>query len=365
MSPKRAATKRAPSTRAKRRKAPAALFLETTAQILRIAGTPEIQRGINELVDDSGKVGTSWFVRHEYEEVLVKFYRAVAEAARMLPHPGQDRPFEEMWREVAGNLPRFYPGGPNLFPHLNEKMNEMFRGMRVTPMELRNYLEGRGEEARQGFIEGELHDKSSCGVWVNGGSCRCDPEPGDACRLKETCVARRADFLASAGTVAAATKCAESKWLKANLLRLYAAQGKALLELLGKHPNPVGDLVIFWEVPDGWTLLTRDRCFGILRDAHRRRLKIYIVRLPRLEGGGECVIRPETNQEMAAEATVLNYTAKDVRVRLRRAGRPFELEEGDRVILSTGIFDGNRRGEVLHRNEAVFVIKLPFDTRRV
>jgi hypothetical protein len=347
-------------SRAKLPEAPSAVFMETSAQILRITGSPEMKRGINELVSQAQKVGTSWFVKREFEVVLIAFYRAVALAIESLPdgNPSCPQLFQDLWQEIEPMMEMFYPGGPNLFPHLNEKMNEVYRGKYVTPVELLRSFQTH-EEAAWAMFLGEEHfqDRSSCGVWDSkDGTCDCAPEPREHCRLKETCVRNREDFLASAETLSGAN-CAESPWFKANLPLMKDAQGKALLELIGKHPNHVGDLVIFWEVPDGWTLLTRDRCFRKLRDAHRKQLEVYMVRLPRRMNGGECLVRYKGDGE-GFVGDLLDYTAKGARISVTST----YVRDGARVIISSKKYMRERRGKVLYHDnedEHAFGVKLP------
>lgn len=352
---------------AKLPEAPAALFMETSAQILGVAGSPEMKRGINELADRAHKVGTSWFVKREFEAVLIGFYRAVALVIESLPigNPSCPQLFQDLWQEVEPMMEMFYPGGPNLFPHLNEKMNEMYRGKYVTPVELLRSFQTHEEAAWESF-RGEDHfqDRSSCGVWDSkDGKCDCAPEPREHCRLKETCVENRAAFLASAKTIADNPRRAESKWLKANLPHMHAAQGKALLELIGKRPNHVGDIVIFWEVPDGWTILTRDGAFIDLRDAHREQLEVYIVRLPRYKNGGECEVRYERNGEKF-DGDLLDYTAKGARVRVTSA----HVRDRARVIIySDKLRPPERRGKVLYHDDEdkdAFGVKLPVGRKK-
>jgi hypothetical protein len=352
-------------SRAKLPEAPAALFMETSAQILGIAGSTEMKRGINELVFRARKVGTSWFVKREFEAVLIAFYRAVALAIESLPNDNPSCPqlFQDMWQEIEPMMEMFYPGGPNLFPHLNEKMNEMYRGKYVTPVELLRSFQIH-EEAAWAMFRGEDHfqDRSSCGVWdTKDGKCDCAPEPREHCRLKETCVRNRDDFLDSAETLAGANR-AESPWLSTNLQRMRDAPGKALLELIGKHPNHVGDLVIFWEVPDGWTILTRDRTFSILRDEHREQLEVYMVRLPRRKNGGECRIRYEGDGE-GFGGDLLDFNAKGARISVAST----YVRDGARVIISSEKYIRERRGKVLYHDnedEHALGVKLPVGRKK-
>jgi hypothetical protein len=350
-------TERAPAARPNRYKLPDALFMETSALILRLAGAPGMQRGIDELVDSAGRVGTSAAVKREFESVYVKFYDSLAEAAGMLPDPSRDRPFEALWAEMEDMLPLFYPGGHKLLSRLARMTHVELGGRFVSPEYLQNVFKAYKQKLEQEGIPEIISDKSTCGVWGGRGSCPCAPEPGDDCRLKEICVTMRSDFIASAKTLSEAGR-EESKWLSNNFPRLDNAYGKELHRVLGEHPGPVGDLIIFWEVPDGWTILTRDRTFRILGEAHRRQLGVYIARRARAAGGGQCRIRPEA-AEVWDQGDLLDYDAKGVCVRAPSAA----LAKGMRVSVTSPKFGDERRGKVAYVDRddpSVFGIKFPY-----
>jgi hypothetical protein len=222
-------------------------------------------------------------------------------------------------------------------------MYELFDNKLVTPTMLKNVLEGFRQMVQIDFIgKHNLSDKSSCGVWSGHGSCHCGPEPGEACRLKDICVTMRAELLAAAHTLAGARR-EESAWLLKNIERLLMAEGKPLLELMGRHPGHVGDLIIFWEVPDGWKVLTRDRTFRILKEAHREEIEVHILRLPRMEGSGKCQVRFQ-NAEEEFEGVLVNYTAKGARVRLPSV----VVRRRDLVTITAPELGSSRVGEVIH-----------------
>lgn len=361
MKRKRATVKRVTSRKTRQIQGAGALFMETSAQMLRLAGSPEIQRGINELVDGSSKVGTSWFVRHEFEQTYIKFYSFVAEAAGMLPNPDRSRPFEDLWEEVHYLMPMFFPGGSTLFPHLTTTMYKKFAGQLITPTILRNVFGGLKEDLERSFLQPILFNKSKCEVWRTRGSCHCHPEPGDECRLKEICIATNLDFLASATTLASARR-EESLWIKNNLMRLQAARGKSLLELVGSHPGHMGDLIIFWEVPDRWTVLTRDYTFKILQKAHREKIRVYMVRLPRLSSGGRCRVRFPT-AEKDVEGVLINYNAKGARIRAPLTS----VKKAQTVTVTAPEFGSARVGDVAYldpNDQFVFAVKFKFKRPR-
>lgn len=366
-------TKGAPDGRAEQSRGGTALFLETSAQFHRITGPPSIQETINKMIDGSDKVGTSWYVEREFKYVYGKFFDTVAGEVRKLSHLSLPRMFWDMWMEVDYQLPKYYAGGPKFFLSLTKILSQSLAGSLaaefgnepITPLKLLNKIVGLRETLPANFIKRkDFFNKSSCGVWDK--SCSCGPEPGSDCRLKEIGVDMRSDFLASAKTLGAAD-CSESKWLRENYSRLDDAHGKALLDLMGEHRDYVSDIVIFWEVPDGWTILTRDRAFGILQEALRDKVKVYTLRLPRDASGQECLIQPAAAP--GAEGILINYNAKGARV----SADPLfvkKLRKRERVTISTKEFGadeapelGNSRdGRVVYRDqkdESVFAVRFP------
>lgn len=347
-----------------------ALFLETSAQFHRLTGPPSIQKIIKEMIDGSAKVGTSWYVEREFKFVYGKFFDTVAGEVRKLSHLSRPREFWEMWREVDYQLRQYYTGGPKLYlwlvTTLSEALIEEFGNEPITPLKLLNKVVGRKEVLLANFVKRkDFFNKSSCGAWDEPRSCSCGPEPDADCRLKEIGVEMRSDFLASAKTLGAAD-CSESKWLRENYSLLEATHGKALLDLMGEHRDHVSDIVIFWEVPDGWTILTRDRSFGILKKVRRDKVKVYTLRLPRDASGQRCIIRPEATPE--AEGVLINYNAKGALV----SADPVlvkKLRKRERVIISAKDFGADeapelgdsRDGRVVYRKEdaSAFAVRFP------
>jgi len=348
-----------------------ALFLETSAQFHRLTGPDLIRDTINVMIDGSDKVGTSWYVEREFKYVYIGFFDTVAGEVRKLSHLSRPRKFWEMWLEVDYQLPKYYAGGPKVFlwlsKTLSEALAEEFGNELVTPLTLLNRVVGHKEFLLANFIKRkDFFNKSSCGVWDKPHSCSCGPDPDADCRLKEVGVEMRSDFLAAAETLSR-SNCSESKWLKENLPRLEAAHGKALLDLMGEHRDYVSDIVIFWEVPDGWTILTRDRAFGILQEALRDEVKVYTLRLPREASGEKCQVRPQAAPE--AEGVLINYNAKGARI---SADPVFvkRLRKREHVTISTKEFGTDeapelgysRDGRVVYRDKkdvSVFAVRFP------
>jgi hypothetical protein len=369
MTLKRATTNDAHPTPAQTSPNEIALFLETTAQFYRIAGPPSIQETIQELIDRSDKVGTSAHVKREFDYVYGGFFKSVIFNVRRLPNQSRPQNLARMWLDVFHLMPKHFPGGPYLFLSLGMLLIERLGNKLMTPTELINVLEAYRESLLGRFHRGDFFfDKSTCGVWDKPCSCQCGSEPRDACRLKEICVTMRSDFLASAKTLAGKGR-EESKWLKENLDLLEALHGKALMELLGKHPGHVGDPVIFWETPDSWTILTRDLTFRILQKAHRDQgmhrdaIKVHILRLPREASGGKCTVLPEAAVE-EVDGVLIDYNAQGARVRAPAVSvkRRQRVTIKAREFGSNGAGENSREGRVAYLDKedtSVFAVRFP------
>jgi hypothetical protein len=284
-----------------------------------LQGPPLIQKGIRLLIDatrqNSGKIATSAHVKREFHYVVHGFFDEVQGRIAHLTDPVKERPCEELWREVKGVLmPKVFPGGRSLLENLGDYITDLYKGRLVRPMFLDSVVRTYREQIIRGFIADKVFDTSTCKVWeAPGGSCSsCKTDPSHECRLKDTCVTNRANFLASATTLASG-RYAESDWLKNNLAHLRTLEGKALLEFIGKHPGHVGDLIIFWEVPDGWTILSRDRAFQILTDKHRNEIDFSMVRIPRDISSEACKLRHE-GEAAEVEGVLDNYNSQGARV---------------------------------------------------
>jgi hypothetical protein len=338
--------------------------LETCAQFHRLTGPEVFQKIIEELISSSDRVGTSAHVKREFDYVYGGFFRTVMFNVKRLPDLITERRISGMWMDVHQLMPKHFRGGSSVFTSIGMTLAERIGTRSIAPMMLLNLLGGLRQMMLGGFYWGEsFSDKSSCGVWKESPDCYCGPVPGDKCKLKEICIESRANFIASVGTLARAGR-EESKWLKNNLPLLEKARGKELMQILGDHPGHVGDPVIFWEVPDGWTILTRDLTFKILQKAHRKeQIKACILRLPREEGGGECTILPDSSAE-EIKGILLNHNAQGARIRAPKGS----VRSRQRVTVtalafrSNGAGDKTREGRVLYfdrEDRSVFAVRFP------
>lgn len=363
MTRKRATSKRARPTPAQTPSGETALFLETCAQFHRLTGPEVFQKTIEELISSSEKVGTSAHVKREFDYVYGGFFRTVIFNVGRLSDPLVERRFSAMWTNVHQLMPKHFRGGPSVFLSIGLTLSEMFGTEPIAPTMLLNVLGGLKGTLLGGFYWGEyFSDESVCGVWKESPNCDCGPVPGPGCKLKELCIASRANFIASIKTLARAGR-EESKWLKKNLPLLEKARGKALMQILGDHPGHVGDPVIFWEAPDGSTVLTRDLTFRILQRAHREQIKVHILRLPRKAGSGECKILPESSTE-EINGILLDYNAQGARIRAPQGS----VRTRQRVTVTApdfrnnGVGDDRREGRVLYfdkKDRAVFAVRFP------
>jgi hypothetical protein len=337
------------------------LFLETSAQILRLAGDVEIRDDINLLIKTSKKVGTSWFVKQEFEHVYVRLYDLVSIAASELADPHRPRPFPELLEEIREHLPTYLPGGRNLFHSLSVKLLAKHAQDLVTPTLIRNSFSGNRETLIRQFFSGEMFDESSCCVWKHHGLSACDRTPAPHCKLKNTCIDLKESFVAAVKTIAFAHK-QESQRLKDHLDSLENAHGLDLMKILGRHPNDFGDVIIYMEVPEGWTILTRDTAFETLSQTDIKNLRLFKVRAVRRPSGRKCKIKNLSRAGKETTAFLIDYNSKGVRIRADKlAGK-----KGDRISLKAPEFGILKEGVIAYAETSdprVYGIRLPFKAR--
>lgn len=317
------------------------LFLETSAQIQRLVGCPEMQKGINALVyaEPKPRIGTSATVKREFDHTYVGLFGKLKQAALAIPKRASPVPFENLLLEIQGQVGSYYPGGPNFLIYICTTLAARFGGETFTVNRLLSVLDSEKEKLELGFLADELFDKSSCTVWETRGPCVCETTGAD-CRLREMAVDNRENFLATAVTLAGAGRD-ESRHINRILDRLQTTEGKALLELLGKHRAHVGDPLIFWEVPEGWTILSRDVTFKIFRDKHRTDIDFYMVRLPRIRSDTACTFRLN-GETTNISGTLLNHNAKGARIH----ARSMSVKQGQSVTVTSAEFQHDREGHV-------------------
>lgn len=325
-----------------RKPLPTKLFLETSAQIQRLVGTQQMQDGINELIYAEPKpaIGTSATVKREFEHICEGVFRKLDQAALTLPKPATFVPFDDLLLEIKGQVGQYYPGGPELLIYIYTKLSAKFGRELFTVNRVRAVFDGLKNQLKLGFLEDELFDKSSCGVWESQGSCSCESLRDGHCRLEEIVVENRENFIASATTLANANR-EESPRIRTILDRIKVTEGKALLVLLSKNRAAVGDLIIFWEVPDGWTIFSRDLTFKVLGDKHRPAVDFYMVRLPRVTSETPCKILVH-GMDAEADGMLLNHNAKGARIHAPSV----TVKKGQRVTVMSQELPSERSGDV-------------------
>jgi predicted nucleic acid-binding Zn ribbon protein len=81
-----------------------------------------------------------------------------------------------------------------------------------------------------------------------------------------------------------------------------------LIESVGRKPGHFGDIIIFWEVPDCWTILTRDKTFTLLQTKTKRAVRIYYVRMPRIVCSDQCDVIVSLNEQRYS-AIMIDFSA--------------------------------------------------------
>lgn len=288
------------------------LFLETSAQIIRLVGGSEWRRGIDELISAADQVATSKFVLGEYEAVFGKMYESVADVISRLPYQHRPQAFLELWKSAASMLPSYVHGGTKLLSVFVSELASRYAGRLATPTEVKNFVLGQRMALTKAFFRGdEFFDHSSCCVWATRGIVQCATGPGSNCRLGAFFLTSKALFLRSVEIVAS-SKREESAWLKENVKSMRSLADVELIEFIGRKPGNFGDIIIFWETPDNWTILTRDKTFSILQKGHDREVFVYYLRLPRISGRGPCEIRSGKIIKTLRSVKLINYNSSGV-----------------------------------------------------
>jgi hypothetical protein len=319
------------------------LFLETKAQIIRLIGSNEMKRGILDLMNDFDKVGSSQFVQNKFEAILGELYQSIADAMGRVQ--GQHRPqaFDDLWTEAAELLSPYIYDGLNLLSIISMKLAFRYSQRLIAPIEIKNFIEGQRLALLGSFLYGdEFFDRSSCCVWQSKGLIQCSTGPSPNCRLKLICINGREEFIATIRTLASLSG-EDSKWLKTNLHNLIKMSDLELMETVGSNPEHFGDLIVFWEVPDKWTILTRSETFSILQHTHRPKISIYWVRLPRIISENTCVVQTAASSRLPQQATLLNYNSMGVCI--AADGRLAKI--GGEVRIMAGEFDGPQEGKIV------------------
>jgi hypothetical protein len=139
----------------------------------------------------------------------------------------------------------------------------------------------------------------------------------------------------------------EADWISRNLSTLRQLHGYELLQFVGRHPDPLGDTIIFGEVPEGWDLLTRDRAFAILQRQHRPEMRVYFVRSPRYVVNRPCTIwlAQSSKSDQKIEGFLVNQSATGVAILTKeRLG-----DVGRRLFFSSEQFDDDQKGIIIRQ----------------
>ena len=281
------------------------LFLETSAQIDRFLACRAIKKEIGSLCAKFDQIGTSTFVAVEFEEVIGKFMRAAQEALSRLPGRHKHRKFTEIWLEVQHALP-FYYRGKSLSTAFGLHMADRHATKPITVDYLIETIGSQWENIQAAFYKigkfdmrrrQTVFDGTTCCLWTRTRERTCiHPKPQVRCRLSETCWTNRLLFESSVRMLSK-KRVSEKKALGSALEKLVGCQDSfEYLSTVAEDPNAFGDILIFFEVPDGWSLLTKDRAFRFLNEHHGSRLEVLMVRFPRESHVHSCKVRTESGQ---------------------------------------------------------------------
>lgn len=255
-----------------------------------------------------GTTGSSQFVLNEFQTVIGGVYDAITDSFSNLTYPDRPQPFMDLWQTASQLGSKFVYGGPKLLSVFVAGLAARYSTRLVTANEVKNFVRGQKLALSEAFHFGEFFfDCSSCCVWETRGMIECSTGPSATCKLKLICSEQKNSFLSSAAIVAAASR-EESSWLRKNLARLSKMSELELIESVGRKPGHFGDIIIFWEVPDSWTILTRDKTFTLLQTKTKRAVRIYYVRMPRIVCTDLCDVFVSVNEQQHS-ATMIDFSA--------------------------------------------------------
>ena len=324
-----------------------ALSIETSGHIFRLFGCSGMRQDLAVLIGKFSRVGTTAFACREFEIVVDGLYTTIRKAMEKLPYQDRGRSFSDLRAEALFVVPPYIKGGPKLLDALLNHLQSQFPGNLTTPRQVVNESRGHARSAlllarRAGERMLEIHDKSSCCVWRDAGpaECRLEPHPED-CRLAWLCGQGRESFIASLETLRN-SDVSEADWLGSNLESLKRLTGIDFLRRIAKNPNALGDAIIFWETPEDWHILTRDRAFTVLHRSHRDDQRVFIVRAPRLAEEMNCMVTPAKHHATPLPGKLINSSATGAMI---LADQPLGLQTPVSIVSSA--FSGPRPGSLV------------------
>lgn len=300
------------------------LFLETSAQIARLLEGKESREGVMQLCRRFERVGTSAFVLAEFEAVICGFMRSVAAALGRLRNRDGERRFDEIWHEVLGLLPAYYPG-QSLASRFALAMSHRCQGSAVSPRYLENVLRAQvklllGRICRIGKIDMRaaktVFDRTSCCLWMQKSPQRCVRREGaERCNLHRNCWEQRKSF-EQAVRCLVGTRVSEKAVLTNKLpLLIDCVNAFSYLQTITASPNAFGDILILSEVPDHWSILTKDYAFAKLQQDQQRDIEVLKVRLPKRKVRGACQVRIDSGEPHIIKAQLENMSSRDIGLR--------------------------------------------------
>jgi hypothetical protein len=328
------------------------LFFETTALVKNIVSGPETKGGILDSAMRFDVLATSKFARCEFEHVMMACYNTVIGSLRKYVRQNQPIPFNDLFGDALDFLPApRVAGGESLLAMLTVNLKDRFGNDLVTARRVILELEGELNNVLACFLvvgSREVRDDfdldaASCCAWPAGfpGRARCEHHPGENCRLKLSVIDKREGFFDCVRALRDSS-LDEARGLKKIYQELQAAAGLKLLQMIGTYPGDFGDVIIFWEVPAGWAVLTRDRSFKLM-SKYRSDVAVYRIRARRHQLSEPVEIHFSVNRR---KGTLRNYSMSGALIHL--PGPPLQLKSYVELRSATL---GVRRARVIRRGE--------------
>lgn len=348
------------------------LFLDTSAQITRIFGPDEIVREILNLGERHRGCYSSNHVLREFDGVMRDLFGWISAFLDRQLDVDREVKIAELIRRLTYSKPPFLAGG-DLFSIAMGSIGEHFQGGLVKPRTVANWARQQPQILRLAFFRQEafqlasrdLLDGAACCQWaVDHRSPVCMSEPSqERCGLRAL-TERNALFLPSVRTAIAA-KAQEAEALRSSLQGLLHMQGLEYLREITRKYNQFGDLLIFWEVPDGWALLTKERIFRTLKDAHRPGMAVYRLSYAMQEPPSEqrsCTFQAGRRKEwLVGELLLVGATG----ARFRPLDGTIRLREKQNLVFRSELWQGDRKAvvtEVLERN--LYLLRFPVPKKK-
>jgi hypothetical protein len=238
------------------------------------------------------RLTTSQLVLDEFEAVITETYRQAAAAFARLGDQQRPRLVTDMWTDARPHLSYQTHQRAATLEHLALHLGARFADP-VSPLAVIAWLRGSQQTIRDSLLifdgrhvrdSGDVIDRSTCCHWKSREGDRCTISPARHCRLAWIAEPEGAETVFVSAQMLATRRVSEASGLQRHLAEAKSLKGIQLLGLVGSQPDAFCDVLIYWEVPESWSLLTRDRAFFELQKVHPRPIQVLRVRPTRQSG---------------------------------------------------------------------------------